>query len=115
MNLTRKIVRFCAEEVCRQGRGPIQVSWMVDAWMAAADMWPDCMQNDDALLQAVILLGSHVEERNPLENFRGVGVRVGDHICPSPAEVPSVLSCAAFAQSCERSVNPSIFRCPLPS
>jgi hypothetical protein len=91
MNLTRKIVRFCAEEVCRQGRGPIQVSWMVDAWMAASEMWPGCMANVDNLLQAIILLGAHVEERNPLENFRGVGVRVGNHVCPSPAEVPDLM------------------------
>ncbi len=36
IDLNMKIVRFCAEEVERQGRGAIQVWDMVVAWMYAA-------------------------------------------------------------------------------
>lgn len=90
--ITKEIVQFCAEEVERQGRGPIQVAWMVEAWMIAMHQWQECLKNKDSLQLAIMTLGAHVEDRNPMDKWRGVGVRVGHRICPSPAEVPDLMS-----------------------
>lgn len=83
-NPSVEIVRFCAEEVQRQGRGPIQVADMVDAWLLAMRAYSHYPS-----LKLIQNLGHLVE---PLFNdggWRNVGVRVGDHVAPHPAEVSS--------------------------
>lgn len=85
--ITQPIVQFCAEEVERQGRGPIQVAWMVDAWAIAIAEWPRRSKEVGSLLALLIMLGNRVEKRNAEDSFRGVGVRVGTRICPNAHEV----------------------------
>lgn len=85
--ITREIVQFCAEEVERQGRGPIQVAWMVDAWAVAMLEWQKRSTDVGPMLALIITLGSRVEKQNHADSFRTVGVRVGTQICPRPHEV----------------------------
>lgn len=94
--LNQDIVKFCAEEVERQGRGPIQVAWMVEAWDFAIGTWEQCWPvksstiflDREGLLQK---LGALVEHQNPDDRWRQYGVRVGDRVCPSVSEVPRLM------------------------
>lgn len=76
----RKIVTYCSEEVRRQGRGPIQVGNMVDAWMYAVDVLDeDSLPNTNTIIK----LGNLVEPTvNSHVRFRNLNVRVGMHIAP---------------------------------
>lgn len=87
--ITQAIVTFCAEEVERQGRGPVQVAWMVEAWMyAAARTFRGAEDPTRRLLQ---MLGHLVERENNKETWRQFNVRVGRHVCPNVAEVPDLM------------------------
>lgn len=90
MKVNQLIVNFCAEEVERQGRGPIQVAWMVEAWMCAADRWFKARRYS-TLDRLIIELGNKVEHENPDDNWRQLNVRVGSRICPNVAEVPDLM------------------------
>lgn len=80
-------IQFCAEEVLRQGRGPIQVADMCRAWyFALAASWHEPYS-------AIQGCGHLVEPtRNAPTKWRDCGVRVGDHIAPRPSEVPELMS-----------------------
>lgn len=87
------IVNFCAEEVERQGRGPIQVAWMVEAWMHAVSDWHRAFasERDGLLLDHITVLGSIVEKENKAGSWRKVNVRVGTRLCPNVAEVKDLM------------------------
>lgn len=81
------IVRFCAEEVERQGRTAIQVPGMVEAWLDARTVRPfqDKIYEDDILRWA-----SMIEDCNQ-RGYRSVAVRVGNRLCPNPLVVPNMM------------------------
>lgn len=85
-----EIVRFCAEEVERQGRGPIQVWNMFDAWVTAIGFKsPELVYPPRDLIK---LLGHLVEPtKNNRYSWRSCGVRVGSRICPPPQEVDGLM------------------------
>lgn len=88
--ITAQIVRYCAEEVERQGRSPVHVADMVDAWLYAmgAD-WSDPL----AVIQRC---GQLIEPTKNDGGWRRCGVRVGRHIAPPAGEVPTRM--ARFAE-----------------
>lgn len=88
--INQEIVTFCAEEVERQGRGPIQVAWMIDAWVYAMEHPLTTMI--DEKLRVIKLLGHLVEHENPKDQWRRFNVRVGDRICPNVSEVPDLMT-----------------------
>lgn len=85
--ITQEIVQFCAEEVERQQRGPIQVAWMVEAWMFFIEAWAAHWPWFEMLQKAAAL----VEHQNPTDKWRQVNVRVGLRICPNVAEVSRLM------------------------
>lgn len=97
---TAAIVHFCAEEVERQQRGPIQVAWMVDAWEYARLEYGKAKSARRRVWGApplghwVIQHAAHLieHEANTEGQWRSVGVRVGDRICPAVNELPGLMS-----------------------
>lgn len=103
MNLP--VVRFCAEEVARQRRGPIQVWWMYEAWNSAQQAYSfegHDRSNEGPIfwLGAVQHWGHLIEREKNAPVVRGVeyvpewrscGVRIGTRICPPPQEVPALM------------------------
>jgi hypothetical protein len=94
--LTPAIVTYCAEEVGRQyaysddaQTAARAVGWMVDAWVWAMRKreWGHVVT-----LKTIEKLGEIVEPGRNARGIRRVGVRVGDHVCPSPSDVPRLLS-----------------------
>lgn len=74
-----EIIKYCAEEVERQGDGPIAVEWMLRAWNQAL-AW--VAANVAVTVDRIEQLGHLVEpDQNP-HGFRRVAVRVGPHLCP---------------------------------
>lgn len=85
--ITTKIVNYCAEEVERQHRGPIQVGWMVEAWEWALNKAAHAPTCDD-----IMWLGKLVERnKNTGKSWRNCGVRVGNHIPPNPRELDRLM------------------------
>ena len=84
------IVEYCAAEVYRQQRGPIQVGWMVRAW--------DYALKSRALYHAILkddllMIGHMIEpELNDPKGWRRVNVRVGNRICPSPDKLETLMT-----------------------
>lgn len=93
--MNQKIIDYCAEEVRRQGRGPLSVAHMLRAWTHAYRSrgplpW-------DMTVEDIILWGSMIEPQyNDPGRFRYMTVRVGDHVAPSPQDVPGLMD--AFVQ-----------------
>ena len=88
--MTLKVVRFCAEEVERQGDGPIEVWWMVEAWEDAQRLHPV----RGPILNAMMIQrwGHLIErERNRDGCWRQGFVRVGDRRPPAPQELPTLM------------------------
>lgn len=81
MALTLAVVQYCAEEVRRQGDGPLHVGYMVEAWCEAMDA---AVAGHPLTHQLIRRWGSLVE---PVDNagggYRDVNVQVGGHPCPS--------------------------------
>lgn len=98
MNL--HIIRYCAEEVERQGRGPIQVANMAEAWndaMEIADVDFIIRRKGTAAIETdweqVIMRWGHLVE--PTKNYgtwRDCSVRVGPRLCPAPSEVGALMT-----------------------
>ena len=88
------IVRFCAEEVRRQGRGPLEVAGMVNAWEDALRKFKyGRFMNLEQHTKAVQRWGHLIEpEANEPRRWRSCNVRVGNHICPPLNEVPHLMS-----------------------
>lgn len=94
MTLSLEIVKYCAEEVARQGRGPIQVFNMIDAWVYAMEPAQYVTPHSYYALGSpafIALLGHLVEPTKNNGAFRGCGVRVGDVVCPPPNEVKGLI------------------------
>lgn len=83
------IVKFCAEEVDRQGRGAIQVFNMVEAWSYAMRQHASGLPLTTAVIQEC---GRLIEPTKNDGGWRKCGVRVGDRICPPPQEVPELMN-----------------------
>lgn len=86
--LSLDIIRYIADEVERQGRGPVQVTWMADAWSQAIE-WQDAhsptWRTDGPTLEQVERLGALVERDKNRNGFRAVPVFVG-HEAKMPAQ-----------------------------
>jgi hypothetical protein len=93
--INQEIWTYCAEEVARQHRGPIQVAWMLDAWEYAMDkarFTPGVATGQEVFfpsLELIKLLGKLVERQaNDGRRWRTVGVTVGDHVPPLARDLP---------------------------
>lgn len=81
-----QIVKFCAEEVERQGRGAIQVWNMVEAWDYAQRQVRSRKRIET--LDFVKMLGHLVEPTvNPKMSWRSFQVYVGTHTPAPPADL----------------------------
>ena len=79
------IAAYCAEEVRRQGRGPLQVAHMVNAWL-------DAIFATTAFSRSSIeRWGMKVEPELNREGWRTVPVYVGRHVPPPVAEIPRLM------------------------
>ena len=87
MAMTLDIIKYIAEEVERQCRGPVQVSWMCDAWAFAQS----CTSPKPSLEQIKRVAHLIEREKNDPHSWRRVGVRVGYHIAPRPQELPDLM------------------------
>lgn len=92
----KPVLDYCAEEVGRQyyGSHSVQaacsaVPRMFYAWMYANEQ--RLLQEGKLTLDDIIVLGQMIEPEKNKDGLRTVGVRVGDHVCPPPAEVPGLL------------------------
>lgn len=91
MNLN--VIQFCAEEVERQRRGPIQVWWMCEAWDYAGGAADDLPYGRLPSLIQIQRLGKLVEhDANTGTSWRSCNVRVGLHVAPQYREVPDLMS-----------------------
>lgn len=92
--VTLEIVRFCAEEVERQRRGPLQVADMVGAWVHALRRLNRALFDDDVYpsLDLIKTWGLMVEPGVNHGYWRGVGMMVGLHVAPGPDEVPELMA-----------------------
>lgn len=91
------IVRFCAEEVERQGRGPIEVAGMVEAWSKAVSAWravPGHARGFPGLsisLDRIRVWAQIIEPTRNDGDWRSCFVRVGTRVCPAPQLVPDLM------------------------
>ena len=84
------IVKFCAEEVERQERGPIQVFNMFEAWLFAIDAQASG-EWSTARLDVIRRLGKLVEPTKN-DDWRAFPHRLGDDDLPAPVDIPRLLS-----------------------
>ena len=68
------VIKYIAEEVKRQGRGPIQVYWMADAWVDAM-VWRRGVDVPD--LEIIEALGRRIERDKNRDGVRQVPVYIG--------------------------------------
>ena len=86
------VIKYVAEEVWRQGfklstpRGLLRVGWMLTAWADAMD-WSGIFN-----VNQVLYLGRTIERQINEHGFRTHNVKVGDRICPSPGDVPRLMT-----------------------
>ncbi len=83
------VIEYVTEEVSRQGHdvfaldGIERVGWMLGAWACALYR---C--HGKFGIEEILQLGHFIEpNKNPKQNFRVFGVRVGGRICPRPDEI----------------------------
>lgn len=80
------IIRYCAEEVRRQGDGPLHVAHMLAAWEHA---WTQHVVRNRPLSPELIQeIGALVAPEKNLGGFRRYGVRVGLDVKPDWESVP---------------------------
>lgn len=82
------IIKFCAEEVTRQGDAPVAVYWMVNAWLRAIDEFSSHRYPSFEIIET---LGSLVQPSKNPHGYRRHGVFVGDRVCPDWHEVPRLM------------------------
>ena len=84
------VLRFCAEEVRRQGRGPLETVGMIEAWNYAARLMDRGKRLSAEHLQ---MFGNSIEpEKNSQGRWRDCNVRVGSHVAPGFSEVPGLMA-----------------------
>src|SRR5687767_3504712 len=93
MPLTIKQIRFCANEVQKQGRDAIAVGDMCAAWLFACNSAlprEDGKHHYTPTLFDIIKLGHLVEPEalNFKDGFRSVEIRVGTYFPPKVEDVP---------------------------
>lgn len=74
IGLSTYVIRYIAEEVKRQGRGPIQVSWMADAWVYAMWLRPN---TPVPTVDDIVAFGQFIERDRNIVGIRQVPVFVG--------------------------------------
>lgn len=91
--MNQEIIDYCVEEVRRQGRGPLEVAHMLEAWANAMYRFPTRISVERLLRVKDIILWGHLIEPtyNPPDKFRYMTVRVGDHVAPPPQDVPDLM------------------------
>lgn len=87
-NEIRRIVAYCAEEVRRQQDGPLNVGYMVDAWLNALEHQ---YHGDELSLDMVEHWGVLIEPNDNADGFRGGNVWIGGRIAPRPDEIAHLL------------------------
>lgn len=86
------VVKFCAEEVDRQGRGAIQVWNMVEAWDHAMKCGAHSDRDPARTINMMMECGRLIEPtKNSGKTWRTCGVRVGSHIAPVANAVPELM------------------------
>lgn len=85
------IVKFCAEEVDRQGRGAIQVWSMVEAWDYAMSCGARSSRDIYGTIQMLQHCGYLIEPTKNDGAWRKCGVRVGSYVAPMANEVPELM------------------------
>lgn len=84
--MNQRIIDYCAEEVRRQGRGPLEVAYMIRAWQNA--QMTRGGEPHDMTVEDIMYWGHLIEPTlNPPDKFRYMTVYVGDHVAPGPQEV----------------------------
>jgi len=73
--LSLSVIQYIAEEVERQGRGPIQVSWMADAWGHAA--YTKSWHPTSPTLEDIVEFGRLIERDKNANGIRRVPVFIG--------------------------------------
>lgn len=84
-----RVVRYCAEEVARQGDVPNAVASMVEAWRLAQSLRGRGVTLEVAIVER---LGALVCPWMNSGGFRRVNVQVGDRICPRWETVPAAVA-----------------------
>lgn len=86
------VVEFCAGEVWRQGRGPLEVYHLVNAWVEAVRQYEEYGASL-TITPAMLIRWGHMTEPdfNPPGTFRRCNVQVGGRACPHYGEVPHLI------------------------
>ncbi len=74
--LSISVIKYIAEEDKRQGRGPIQVYWMADAWEHATWLRTEGVMSVPDI-ETVEVLGRLIEREKNVNGIRSVPVYVG--------------------------------------
>lgn len=87
-----KVATYCAEEVRRQGRGPLQVANMIEAWMDAAET----KESGNPMTLARIEAWGTLIEPTKNDGFRHTPVFVGNYetgyeMKPDPELIPHLM------------------------
>ncbi len=86
MSDIQHLVAWAAQECEWQQVGPLKVGYLIDAYYHLE-------KQPELSLDLVMELGHLVEpDKNPSDRWRGVGVRVGFSVKPTPQEVPRLMS-----------------------
>jgi len=84
----RRIASYCSEEVRRQQDGPLNVGYMVDAWMDALEHQ---YHGDELSLGMVERWGTLVEPRDNPTGFRGANIWIGNTMGPRVDDIARLL------------------------
>lgn len=75
--MNQKIWHFCADEVIKQGKGPKELAYMLDAWENAR-LWK--LEGAQIDLEKIILLGMMVEPKVNILGVRSVAIRINEKV-----------------------------------
>lgn len=95
--ISKPLVEFCANEVHKQKRGPLQVYWMLEACLYAQMefLGVEDVENVTRTLHVIRRIGNLVEKHdNSTESWRKTDTFSGvtGHVFPSAYKVPSLMS-----------------------
>ena len=83
-----EILTYCAEEVERQGDGPLEVVYLVTAWLDATEQKH---QGEPLTLERIVSWARTIEPDANRYGMRTCAVRVGTRLCPDWQDVPRLL------------------------
>jgi len=84
-----EILTYCAEEVERQGDGPLEVVFLVTAWLQAMEQRQ--LNTATLTLDRIISWAKMIEPDANRHGLRTCAVRVGTRLCPDWQDVPRLL------------------------